>query len=384
MAGEIIVMSGIRWNKLIGQERIKNVFDSAVESNTLGHAYLLCGDAGSGKFAAAVDLAQALLCTSDQNKPCGECVSCKKVTRYSHSDFHVIMPVSLDKEHKSSDGKLSEAGWQLLSGTVLKRIEDPYALRTFSSIPSIPVEWVKEVTHAINRGPLEGSRNVVIMDSVDLMATEAANAMLKTLEEPPAGTMMILCTNRIHAVLPTIISRCQILRFGWLPPETIRTTLAEKFNISPKDPKVTSCIGYGSLGEAMQQFQSPGSVLMEDTVKFWTSCVAQDWAVITGIIDTFSQFNDYGSYEKIFLLIMQGIRSSFFRTLDGAENYIMGDGTPEFPVQGIRTPERAGELIDLCERSIGYLRARANISLVFADFAISVMEIFHGKKCQIG
>lgn len=377
-------MAGIIWNKLIGQERIRSVFDSAFENGTLGHAYLLCGDAGSGKFAAAFDLAQALLCLSDTQKPCGECVSCKKVKKYSHSDFHVIMPVVLEKEHKSNDGKLSEAGWKLLSEVVINRIEDPYVLRSFSSIPSIPVDWVKEVTHAIMRGPLEGGRNVVIMDRVDLMAKEAANAMLKTLEEPPAGTVMILCTNRIHAVLPTIISRCQILRFGWLPPEAIRESLSRKFNIPGKDPKVTACVGYGALGEAMQQFQNPGSALMDETAKFWSACVNQEWSSVTGMIDAFTLINDYGSYEKIFLLIMQGIRSSFFRTLEGAENYIMGDGTPEFPLQEVRTPERAGELIDLCERSIGYLRARAGVALVFAEFAISVMEIFNGKKCQIG
>ncbi len=83
------------------------MFDSAFDNGTLGHAYLLCGDAGCGKFAVAFDLAQALLCLSDTQKPCGECVSCKKVKKYSHSDFHVIMPVVLEKEHKSSDGKLS-------------------------------------------------------------------------------------------------------------------------------------------------------------------------------------------------------------------------------------------------------------------------------------
>lgn len=377
-------MAGISWKKLIAQDRIRTVFDSAFENGTLGHAYLLCGDAGSGKFAAAFDLAQALLCTSETGKPCGECVSCKKMSRYSHSDFHVIMPVCLEKEHKSSDGKLSEAGWQLLSETVIKRIEDPYALRTFSAIPSMPVEWVKEVTHAINRGPLEGTRNVVIMDGVDLMSTEAANAMLKTLEEPPAGTVMILCTTRIHAVLPTIISRCQILRFGWLTPQTIRVSLAQRFNVAEQDPKITTCTGFGSLGEAVAQFQNPASELLDDVLKFWKSCIDQDWPSLTSIIDTFSMLDDYGSYEKIFLLIMQGIRSSFFRTLDGAENYIMSDGSPEFPVQGIRTPEKAGELIDLCERSIGFLRSRANITLVLAEFAISVMEIFNGKECQIG
>jgi hypothetical protein len=73
-----------------------------------------------------------------------------------------------------------------------------------------------------------------------------------------------------------------------------------KFNVAAKDPRVSACVGYGALGEAMQQFQSPGSALMEDTAKFWRACVSQEWSSVTGMIDAFTLINDYGSYEKIF------------------------------------------------------------------------------------
>jgi DNA polymerase III delta' subunit len=375
-------MSLLKWEKCIGQERVKSVLGTAFENNTLGHAYLLCGDAGCGKFAAAFELAQALLCiSSEEHKPCRKCSSCVKIGRYAHSDFHVIMPVSLDKEHKSTDGKLSEAGWQLLSQSVIERISNPYKIQTHASIPVIPLEWVKEVNHAIMRGPLESTQNVVIMDGIDLMAKEAANAMLKTLEEPPPGTTILLCTSRIHAVLPTIISRCQIIRFGWLPPDSIRDTLAHKFSLDPQDPKLNSCIHTGSLGLAEQLFDNPIGSVGEDALEFWNACVGQNWQVVTSLIDKFINLDDYGNYEKVFTQIMLSIRYSFFRIFNSSENYIMGDRSLEIPIPGIRTPDQAAELVDFCEKGISYLRARANIALVFADFAISVMEKFNGKKC---
>ncbi|HMA64917.1 MAG TPA: hypothetical protein VKO63_06965, partial [Chitinispirillaceae bacterium] len=87
-------MSQIQWNKFIGQDRIKNVLSSAFVNNTLGHAYLLCGDAGTGKFAAAFELAMALLCKSPDKKPCGRCDSCTRMLKYGHPDFHVVLPVA--------------------------------------------------------------------------------------------------------------------------------------------------------------------------------------------------------------------------------------------------------------------------------------------------
>ena len=89
-------MKTLKWTNLLGQERVKEMLSSAVANGTLGHAYLLCGDIGTGTFQAALELSMALLCSSDREVPCYTCEACKKVLRNAHPDFHVIMPVSLE------------------------------------------------------------------------------------------------------------------------------------------------------------------------------------------------------------------------------------------------------------------------------------------------
>ena len=105
------------WKNLVGQDRVKEVLANAFTHEMLGHAYLFCGDEGTGKFAAALELSMALLCSDPGKAPCYACDSCTKVLRYAHPDFHVIMPVSLEKEHKK-DGKLSAEGWNFLASSV--------------------------------------------------------------------------------------------------------------------------------------------------------------------------------------------------------------------------------------------------------------------------
>ena len=373
-------MSELKWNQLIGQERIKDVLGAAFRNGTLGHAYLLCGDSGTGKFAAALDLAMALLCKGAEEKPCLECENCRRVLTCSHPDFHVVMPLSLSKEHKSSDGKLSDEGWKYLSQCVKVRIDDPYSLQEFSTMPSIPVEWIRELNHAINRGALEGGCNVVILDGVDSMNKEAANAMLKTLEEPPAGTVMILLTDKIHAVLPTIISRCQILRLPYLPPETIRSYMVNKLSVSPQDSRVEEVVGCGSLSKALYQFANPSEEISGDVDAFWNACASKNWQELFGLIDRLGKLEDFSAFEKFFIQLMHLIRNAFLGKIEGTENYIIGNRSKTVDLRGVATPDDVEMLVEICQRSVSQLHSRAQISLVLVNFATSVMEIFNGKK----
>ncbi len=373
-------MSAIRWRNLAGQERVKEFLDSAFQKGTLGHAFLFCGESGTGKFAAGVDLAMALLCSSEQNRPCYECESCRKVRHYAHPDFHVIMPVVMQKEHRASDGKLTTEGWQEISTSIQNRVENPYAPRKFSSIPSIPLEWLKEINHAVMRGPLEGGKNVVIIDGVDLMQKESANAMLKTLEEPPEGSVIILMTERIHSVLPTIISRCQIVRFSYLSPEVIRSELISRYGADKDQARLDAAIYTGSLGKSISLWENPMSEESAEAVEFWGHCVSGDWGSLAAMIDRISEADSSGAYGNFFLQIMNLIRSSFYRKLKGTENYIMNREIPVLDLKNIRSPEKMEKLVMECERATGQVRVRANISLVLVNFAISVMEILNGEE----
>ena len=358
-------MKQLQWKQLAGQERVKEVLSSAFASGKLGHAYLFCGETGTGTFAAALNLAMALLCRNEELQPCGECDGCRKVLSFSHPDFHVVMPLSLQKEHKGSDGKITEEGWNEFAERVKERIADPYMLPEFSTLPTIPVDWIREVTHAIRRGTVEKGKNIVLIDNVESMQKESANAMLKTLEEPPPDTLLILCTGRLHAVLPTIVSRCQLLRFGALPPEVIRTELISRYG--------------AAAWRELRQLQTDDD---GDAAEFWQCLVAGNFPAIFEKIDTISATGDYGRYESLFLRLMQGIRNSFFGTVAPSGNYILGDRFPDSTTSGLQSPRPVEKLVRCCETSIGQIRARANISLVLMNFAHRVMEILHGEKQQ--
>jgi len=221
---------------------------------------------------------------------------------------------------------------------------------------------------------------VAIIDGIDLLSSESANAMLKTLEEPPAGTVMLLLTERIHAVLPTILSRCQVLRFAWLSPELLASQCAEKYGVPAQDKKIQDVAYCGSLGRAMHLYENPGVEVLGDAEAFWGLCSRSDWTGVFELIDRLSKLDDFGLYEKFFLETMQLIRNAFFTKLEGTENYIKGNGPSLIALGSGVAPEKIEDLMETCEKAIHQIGCRANISLVFANFAISLMEILNVEK----
>ena len=374
-------MIDLQWKQFVGQERIKEVFGAAITKGTLGHAYLLCGEHGTGTFTAALELSMALLCTHPSARPCYVCDACHKVQTYSHPDFHVIMPVCLGKEHKASDGKLSPDGWNFLSSNMLDRIKDPYRIPAYTGIPQVPVEWVREVNHAIIRGSLEDGKNVAILDGVDMMGKEAANAMLKTLEEPPADTIMLLLTDRIHSVLPTILSRCQILRFGYLSPETIRSEMAKRFSIDLADHRLDSAADSGSLGNAIYMYENPAEDLTVDAAVFWNACTRGEWEGVVAIIDKMAQVDELGTHERFFVQLINLLRGTYLSKLPSAQTKYFTINEALLLNLGIRcSADDLEKMVRVCQESISFVRVRGNIQLILANLAISIMEMFDGKK----
>jgi hypothetical protein len=388
----------INWPHCVGQQHIKGILSAAISDNTLSHAYLFSGMEGCGKFAAALDLALILLCEDENNRPCMKCASCTKVLHYAHPDFHVVMPVDLpgkldddddgDGDNDSSDATIKgsekeEKKWKDITDQILKRINDAYVLPDYKKKPDIPVVWVRELAQAMLRGKLGKSFNIGIFDGVDLMKAATGNAMLKLLEEPPAGTVLLLLTDRPSAVLPTIVSRCQILRFSWCLPDEIRTALCSRFSALPSDPRLDAVVNTGSLGRSIYLWDHPVDDIRKEADAMWDLCSAEKWQEIGSAVDRLGEIKDFSMHENFFMEILQRVRNSFLRELDGTENLFSGiksctAGDP----RGTVPREAAVQLQELCERSIAAVKAHANITLVLAHFAVALTETLHGEKQQ--
>jgi hypothetical protein len=208
------------------------------------------------------------------------------------------------------------------------------------------------------------------------MKESTANAMLKLLEEPPAGTVLMLLTDRPSAVLPTIVSRCQLLRFSWCLPDEIRSALCSRFSVPGSDPRLDAVLHTGSLGRSLFLWNHPSDEVRKEADALWDLCCAGRWQEIAGAIDRLSENGDFSMYGQFFMEFLQRIRNVYFRELGCTENLFSGGSAGAFPHAA------APRLMELCERSIAAVKARANMTLVLAHFAIALTETLNGEKQQ--
>jgi DNA polymerase-3 subunit delta' len=163
-----------------GQPRAVALLGRALESGRIAHAYAFVGPAGSGRATTALAFGQALLCETGAS--CGRCRGCRLAGEGKHPDLHVIAPTPPESNPK---------GARALRIGAIRDLERQAALR-----------------------PVMGRHKIFVLDEADRMTGEAPQAVLKTLEEPPAQTVLILILSRLRAVPATVISRCQLVRFA--------------------------------------------------------------------------------------------------------------------------------------------------------------------------
>ena len=183
------------FDRTLGQEQPKKILKNALQSSNVAHAYLFHGQESIGKKQIAIELAKSLNCASPiKGDACDECPSCRKIENRTHPDFFFVEPIK----------------------------NTPTAREAV-----IKIEAIRELQRKLAFHPYEGNVKVAIIDNADLMNLQAANSFLKTLEEPPSATILILISSNPFKLLPTLISRCQTIQFQPLTHENIEKILKE-------------------------------------------------------------------------------------------------------------------------------------------------------------
>ena len=242
------------WSSVIDQERVVRTLRRALQRSRVAHAYLFHGPDGVGKRAVALEMARALQCTTQTDEACEACSACRKTRRMVHPDVHVLFPYPKGTDEEDVAARIQRFG------------EDPYAAVDYVRRPSLsdPTETSnKQVMYHIDRvqddllhpmryRPVEGQYKVALITDVQHMNETAANAFLKLLEEPPPQTVFLLTTSRPEQLLPTILSRCQRLRFDPLLPDAIETALQEREDMAPDKASMLARMADGSYSRAVE------------------------------------------------------------------------------------------------------------------------------------
>jgi len=228
---------------------------------------LLVGREGIGKFSLVINLAQTLLCENDMTA-CGECSSCRDVLRLYHPDFLLLFPFpNLKPESKkltvfpfsdpvSSGARFSEETRDVIEEYKSALLADSFTISNFEKKENIPVEVVKDLIHSLAKKPLRGKRRVVAILDIDKMAYGAADLFLKTVEEPPHNTHLILTTSRPDILYPTLLSRTQRIKVPPVPESLARAFLEKRLEIDKNTGGYLSRVSGGSLGMAVRYFES--------------------------------------------------------------------------------------------------------------------------------
>jgi DNA polymerase-3 subunit delta' len=255
------------YKKIKGQARSIELLKRAVRTNKVAQSYLFYGPEGVGKFTTALYFAMSLNCLAEiDNRPCGFCASCKKYLSFSHPDFVYIFPTpnfNLSTSGEIKDEKLIKE----YENFIQNKQHSPWKEFFFSQNVEIRINNIRMLEQRLHLSPNEGNYKTYLIEQADLMNIQASNAFLKTLEEPPRDSVIILTTSKPNALLPTILSRCQKIPFSALSRTTIEEVLVETKFLKPLEAKIYSRIANNNMEKALRLSDEGVLVSRQDTLK---------------------------------------------------------------------------------------------------------------------
>jgi DNA polymerase-3 subunit delta' len=220
------------FKNVLGHSRPITLLQRAIRNEKVVNSYLFLGNEGIGKKTVALQFAKALNCLKEEierGDACDHCTSCKKIDSALHPDVLVIEP----------EGQ------------------------------TIKVDQVRQMQRQLAYKPYEGKRRVCILTAADRMAHDIPNTLLKTLEEPPLHTVIILLANNSRFILPTILSRCQLIRFNPLPISLVSKWLMEGKGLNEAEAQLLASLSDGSFGKAIEIQEEIRQIPREELLKDW-------------------------------------------------------------------------------------------------------------------
>jgi len=209
---------------ILGHDREIGILSSAISNNRVAHSFLFVGPEGVGKRLTAISIAKSLNCSGAKGDFCGVCRNCVDIESSSYADVFLVEP----RESDSKGGGIDHA-----TGT-------------------IKIGAVRDVQQRLSYKAVKGGKKVCIVDGVEKMNRDAQNAFLKTLEEPPSDSIIILIACDGAFLLPTIVSRCHRINFRPLPGEAVVKVLMERQGMEQNTALLVSSLSGGSIGKALE------------------------------------------------------------------------------------------------------------------------------------
>lgn len=282
---------------ILGHVKEIGILRGAIAAGKVAHSLLFCGPDGIGKRQVAFAFAKAMNCLNYDGDACGSCPDCANMDSATHPNLVQVWP-------SDRDGGRDDEGL-------------------------IRIGQIREVLNAV-RYRVESGRRVVIVDMAERLMPQAANAFLKTLEEPPPGSMMILVTSRPADLLPTILSRCQRINFAPLPADVLGGYITENYGLSPKEAGAIARLSGGSVKKAQDCLAEGADEKRRDIIERLSALKPGDTAAALKVADELSKRDDLEDA----LEFMKGWYRDRLVAFEGASEFVVNSDMSEYLGRG--------------------------------------------------
>ena len=362
------------WQRVIGQERVKQILLSALRNKRLPHAYLFVGNEGVGKDAAALEFARVLHCERGEEEACNQCASCVKVSSMQHPDVKLVVALPVGKGEKSDDPpleKLSVPEIHLIQEQFRLKAENPYHHISIPKASVIKINSIRDIRRESSLSTFSHRRRVIIISRADEMGDAAANTLLKTLEEPSGNTMLILTTSHRDSLMPTILSRCQVVQFDPLTEHDIRVALMERNRVEPAPAELVARLAHGSYTQAVELLQDDVAARRQQVIAFVRFALGNNVVAITEAVEEVCATKDRDHVVRFLNLMLMWFRDALV-LLQGGEviNMDQQDDIKRF-VSKFPHADLIKTLADI-ERAIFLVERNVYINLVMLQLVVQL------------
>ena len=322
---------------VVGHKDILKYISSAVENNRVSHAYILNGERGSGKKMLANLFAMTLLCETGDNEPCGKCHSCKQGESGNHPD---IIRVTHEKPNSIS-------------------VDD---IRT-------------QVNNTVDIKPYQGPYKVYIIPQADMMTPQAQNAILKTIEEPPSYAVFLLLTENAETLLPTINSRCVMLKLRNIKDTLIKKYLMENLEIPDYKADMCTAFAQGNMGRAIMLANSDHfNEIREEAVQLLKHISEMELNEIVAAVKNISVYKlEITDYLDIIMIWYRDVL--LYKATKEIDKVVFKDQLQSIKEQARKSSYEGIELIlESLEKAKARLKANVNFDLVMELLFLTIKE----------
>jgi DNA polymerase-3 subunit delta' len=356
------------FESVIGQARVCRLLEAYLTHGEIP-SLLFAGRPGVGKRTVAFELARAANCLGPEPHPCGKCNPCRTISRLRNPDIKLVFPIGpLGRRGKSEDA--DAGGDEDDASTAVSATLDRYPEFELGQAQPVPdtkhrirIELIRWLRTEMSRPPHSARRRFFIILHADRMTDEAANALLKILEEPQEKTTFILTTDSPNQLPETVRSRCRTARFADISPKAIAEYLCRKMHVDQSKAELAAAVAEGSIARAVRFIERPDELLLQPVVKYFASSSGSSNRVILSTLQQLARQPQWMVTGTLLFLFRETLRVK----LGLGSAY--GRSNPAIADRAARSD------LDYLRRAVRYLLTRDRDSALYTNPKLSLYSL---------